>query len=278
MTGLREYIVPSKINLGLEILSRRPDGYHEINTVFYRTLEPHDVITVSDAEFFRITCSDPSLVGEGNLMYRAAHRFADQFGLELPSIEVHLEKRIPMGAGLGGGSSDAATMLSILSEFSNGISVPAELTASIGADVPFFFTGAKAAVATGIGEQLTPIDFDLHAAVLIVLDPAIHVSTREAYAGLRLPLTPIATNFADLFDGAVDLSDLQDHLRNDFEATVFQQYPKLSSIKQSLLDRGADLALMSGSGSAIFGLFEDVSVAEDAKRWFEADDLLVFLS
>ncbi len=285
MTGIREYIAPGKINLGLEVLSKRPDGYHEINTVFYRVLEPHDVITVRDAEFFRVTCSDPSLASDENLMVRAAHKFASWSGLELPHIEVHLEKRIPMGAGLGGGSSDAAMMLKILSEYSplasrrSGVLARREgVGGEVGADVPFFLSGAKAAIATGIGETLKPIDFDLNAAVLIILDPAIHVSTREAYAGVRLSANPIATNFSDLFSDRNDVSDLKRHIRNDFEPSIFHRYPKLAEIKQSLLDRGADLALMSGSGSAIFGLFQDFEKAEAAKQRFESEGLLAFLS
>jgi 4-diphosphocytidyl-2-C-methyl-D-erythritol kinase len=283
MTGIREYIATSKINLGLEVLSKRPDGYHEINTVFYRVLEPHDVITVTDAEFFHVTCSDPSLPSDENLMTRAANAWrspivGDGLGCVLPPIQVHLEKRIPMGSGLGGGSSDAAMMLNILSEHTSGLSAPINLAASIGADVPFFLSGAKAALATGIGEKLTPIDFDLHAAVLIIVDPAIRVSTREAYAGLQLSTHPFATNLADLFKDLSGLNDLRGLLRNDFEPSIFQRHPKLASIKQSLLDRGADLALMSGSGSAIFGLFEDVATAEEAKQRFEAEGLLAFLS
>lgn len=272
-----EYIVPCKINLGLEILAKRTDGYHELNTVFYRVLEPHDLITVRESENFQFTCSDPSLATSENLGMKAAAAWQKYLGCDLPNIHVHLDKRIPMGAGLGGGSSDAATMLQILNEHQTiSESALARIAASIGADVPFFLSNAKAAIASGIGEELTPFDLDLSMTILIVFDPTIQVSTREAYAGVAM--NPVATNYNELLKDTEDVRDLKDYLRNDFEPTIFVKHPKLAAIKQSLYDRGASVALMSGSGSALFGLFEDVDVANEAKRQFDAEDLKAFLS
>jgi 4-diphosphocytidyl-2-C-methyl-D-erythritol kinase len=275
---IREYIVPCKINLGLEVLAKRPDGYHELNTVFYRVMEPHDRITITESEYFHFTCSDPSLATSDNLVTRAANAWHRHLACALPNIHVHLDKRIPMGAGLGGGSSDAATILQILNE-GNAIADDEllRMAASTGADVPFFLSNTKAAVATGIGEVLTPIELDLNASVLIVFDPSIHISTKEAYAGLKLAKQPIATNFGDLFNGTESLDDLDGVLRNDFEESIFAMHPKLALVKQQLYDHGASVALMSGSGSAVFGLFESEEVAASAKKEFSKHGMLAYL-
>src|SRR5438045_3338287 len=195
---IREFIVPCKINLSLEVLFNRQDGYHELNTVFYRVMEPHDVISVTESEFFRFTCSDASLATGDNLIMKAAHAWSNASGKALPNIHVHLDKRIPMGAGLGGGSSDAAMMLQILDDDEAlGEDELRKLVASIGADVPFFLSKEKAAIARGIGDILTPIDMDLNASLLIIFDPNIHVSTKEAYTGI-VP-NSVATNYSELF-------------------------------------------------------------------------------
>ena len=276
---IREYIVPCKINLGLEVLLKRADGYHELNTVFYRVMEPHDRITITESEYFRFTCSDSSLATNDNLIMRATTAWRSHFGRELPNIHVHLDKRIPMGAGLGGGSSDAATMLQILNE-EDAIADEEmlKIASSTGADVPFFVNNSKAAIASGIGELLTPIELELHASILIVFDPSIHVSTKEAYAGLQLAPQSIASNYEGLFKNIKSLDDLDGALRNDFEASIFAKHPKLARVKQQLYDRGASVALMSGSGSAVFGLFESEEMASDAKKAFVAEGLAAFLS
>ncbi len=275
-------IAPAKINLGLEVLYERPDGYHEISTLFYRVREPYDEITVTHAGYFRLTCSDPSLpVDEVNLMIRAARAFEEFTGQPLPPLLIHLEKRIPMGAGLGGGSSDAAAMLRIL--FETAETPPAmnemmKLAAKIGADVPFFLSGESAASARGIGEKLSPVEAHLPAALLIVVDPTIHVSTREAYAALSPTPRPISVDYARFFEHTPLLRTWKEALHNDFEPEIFRRYPKLAEIKHALYVRGAGFALMSGSGSALYGLFEDVKAAERAKQLFESEGLLAFLN
>jgi len=199
----------------------------------------------------------------------------------LPPIHIHLEKCIPTGAGLGGGSSDAAIMLQILSDHSE--EAPSrkdlmQLAAQIGADVPFFLTGDKAAMARGIGEKLTSLDFDLSAFVLIVMDPEIHVSTKDAYASLAPNPSPRNTDFESLFEETPPLSQLKEELSNDFEPEIFRQHPSLARLKHAIYARGAGFALMSGSGSAIFGLFNDEGKAKTAKAAFEAENVQAFLS
>ncbi len=275
-------IAPAKINLGLEVLYERPDGYHEIRTLFCSVAEPHDTITVTHAGFFRLTCSDESLpVDDRNLMMRAARAFEQQTRRPLPPLLIHLEKRIPMGAGLGGGSSDAAAMLRILYEHTE--APPAmeemiELATTLGADVPFFFSGAPAASARGIGEKLTPIPVHLPAGVLIVVDPRIHVSTREAYAALPSTSRPATVDYARFFEHTPILRSWKETFRNDFELEIFRWYPRLAEIKHALYARGAGFALLSGSGSALYGLFEDVEIAKKAKQSFEDEGLLAFLN
>jgi 4-diphosphocytidyl-2-C-methyl-D-erythritol kinase len=282
MTEIKRYTAPCKINLGLEVLYKRGDGYHELNTLFYRVLEPHDSVVVTPSEFFRLTCSDPTLpIDSRNLMMRAANAFQKLTEKPLPPIHVHLEKHIPTGAGLGGGSSDAAIMLQILSDRSEVAPYRKDLihlATQIGADVPFFLAGDKAAMARGIGEKLTPLDFDLSAFVLIVMDPEIHVSTKDAYASLSPNPSPRNTDFESLFEETPPLSQLKEELSNDFEPEIFRQHPKLARLKHAMYARGAGFALMSGSGSAIFGLFDDGPKAKEAKAAFETEGLKAWLS
>ena len=275
----------AKINLGLEVLSERLDGYHEISTLFLRVSEPHDRLTVTRAGFFRATSSDPSLpMDDANLVLRAARGFEQLTGAPLPTLLVHLEKRIPMGAGLGGGSSDAAAMLQLLREHTRAqhpLLAEGELlnlAAKIGADVPFFLTGAHAAAARGIGEILTPIEVKMPGSILIVVDPAVHVSTREAYAMLSPTPKAPSVDYAKFFETPRKLKAWREVLHNDFEPGIFRRYPKLAEIKHALYSRGAGFALMSGSGSAVYGIFEDLEMAQKAKQSFQDESLLAFLN
>ena len=282
MQEIGRYIAYSKINLGLEVLRKRDDGYHEINTLFYRVLEPHDSISVEEFDVFQLTCSESSLPTDSrNLMMRAANKFSEAFGLPLPPIHVHLDKQIPMGAGLGGGSSDAAIMLEILRDRSDAppsMSDLMKLAATIGADVPFFLSGEKAAVAQGIGEKLAPITIELACSVLIVKDPSVQVSTREAYRTLSVNPESKPTDYFALFEEPPPIGEFDKYLRNDFEPSIFERYPRLAEIKEELYTAGAAFAMMSGSGSAIFGLFEDYLPAQDARDRFERKGMNAFLS
>jgi 4-diphosphocytidyl-2-C-methyl-D-erythritol kinase len=170
-------------------------------------------------------------------------------------------------------------MLEIMQDYAGGIDndTLSKLGAQIGADVPFFMIGGLAAAAQGIGDELTPIDLELEHSILIVKDPQIFVSTKEAYEGLEIGQAEIH-DFTALFETEVSLEEMKAELRNDFEPTVFRRYPRLQQIKQALYDRGAGFALMSGSGSSIYGLFEDASEAIEASLQFESEGLQTFLS
>jgi 4-diphosphocytidyl-2-C-methyl-D-erythritol kinase len=275
------YTAPSKINLGLEVVRRRSDGYHDINTVFYRLLEPRDTIRVEQTDIFQLTCSDSSLPSDArNLMMQAAHAYSEAAGCSIPSIHVHLEKQIPMGAGLGGGSSDAATMLQIIRDHAEVVLDPEEvlkIAVRLGADVPFFLTQRLAAIGTGLGEVLTPVDLEISMSILVVKDPTIYVSTKEAYDGV-VPNVNLVHDFSSLFESELSLEEMRSELRNDFEPTVFARHPRLDRIKHDMYERGSGFALMSGSGSSIYGLFEDPASAQEASLDFESEGLLTFVN
>lgn len=282
---LQTILAPAKINLGLEVLFKRPDGYHEINTLFYRVSEPHDVITVTRSGFFQLTSSIDLPDESSNIMIRATHEFEKLASQPLPRIHVHLDKQIPIGAGLGGGSSDAAAMLQILREQSeNPPSMPdmMSIAAKIGADVPFFLSGEIAAQASGIGEKLSPTTSPLFPksapSILIVVDPAIQVSTREAYTTISTSAESGRLDYAEWTSARRALREWREHLRNDFEPEIFRRHPRLASIKHTMYTRGAEFSLMSGSGSAVYGLFEKMEKAINAKELFQSEGLNSFLS
>ncbi len=253
----------AKINLGLHVTARREDGYHDLETIFY-PIGMKDALEIipltdgsaTDEEPYRLFQSGITLQGsqEENLVVKAWRLIAAE--KQLPPVEIHLLKTIPFGAGLGGGSSDAATMLQLLNDtFSLGYS-DSELTARatrLGADCAFFIQN-RPALATGIGDILEPVALDLSGMTLVVVKPDVWVSTAEAYAMIR-PHQP-AMSLREVI--ALPVSDWKERMKNDFEAPVFKKYPEIWHLKQQLYDHGALYASMSGSGSAVYGLFEVV--------------------
>lgn len=269
---------PAKLNLGLHVVRRRADGYHDLRTVFVR-IPWADSVAVEPAEELVLTCTDGRLpVDERNLVVRAAQALRKVTGTT-HGARIHLEKQIPTGAGLGGGSSDAATTLRLLNELWELSLADDELAvigADLGSDVPFFF-GPPAAVGEGRGEILRPLldaDGDPYVVPyhLCVVVPQVAVSTKEAYA----LVTPREDRGLDsgpqLLEEVVlsnDLDRWRRELVNDFEPAVFARYPEIASVKQMLIDAGAGFAAMSGSGSAVFGVFEqdaEVTAAVEAAR------------
>ena len=247
----------AKINLGLNVVSRRPDGYHNLETVFY-PVPIFDTLNIEPATdgLTRLTVVGHPVEGdpEQNLVMRAYRMLQADFGL--PSVHITLDKQIPMQAGMGGGSSDGAYTLRLLnSMFALSLS-EAELqhyAARLGADCAFFVT-AHPAYAEGIGDKLDPIPLALTGYYLAVVKPPIAVSTREAYAGIT-PQKP-RKNCREVVKQPV--STWRDELVNDFEESIFALHPTIASIKQRLYDLGADYAVMSGSGSSVVGLFREV--------------------
>lgn len=254
----------AKINLGLNIVSKRPDGYHNLETVFY-PIPLTDALEIKymDEKFpsespcdLKTTGNDVDCNEEDNLVIKAYQLLAADF--QLPRVHAHLVKRIPTQAGLGGGSSDAAYMIRLLDErFRLNIGIPEmeRYAAKLGADCAFFIT-ADPSYAEGIGDVLMPADVPgagLGGYYLAVVKPSVAVSTRDAYAAI-VPKTP-AKCCRDIVRQPIET--WKDELVNDFEAPIFAMHPELAAIKQSLYDAGAVYAAMSGSGSALFGIFRE---------------------
>lgn len=254
----------AKINLGLNIVSKRPDGYHNLETVFY-PIPLTDALEIKymDEKFpsespcdLKITGNDIDCNEEDNLVIKAYQLLAADF--QLPRVHAHLVKRIPTQAGLGGGSSDAAYMIRLLDErFRLNIGIPEmeRYAAKLGADCAFFIT-ADPSYAEGIGDVLMPADVPgagLGGYYLAVVKPSVAVSTRDAYAAI-VPKTP-AKCCRDIVRQPIET--WKDELVNDFEAPIFAMHPELAAIKQRLYDAGAVYAAMSGSGSALFGIFRE---------------------
>lgn len=243
-----------KINLGLNITERRPDGYHNLQTIFY-PVPLYDELTIEEgkAEDVLTLCGHP-LDGDvqDNLVLRAV-RLLRQEGFQLPPLSIDLRKVIPSGAGLGGGSSDAACMVKTL-VLRYGLPLSTEqmerLVARLGADCPFFIN-PRPLYAEGIGDEFTPISLDLSGWFLVLVKPDVHVSTREAYAGVH-PHQPACSL---LETAKLPVGQWRGKMVNDFEESIFANYPLLAEIKQELYRLGAEYAAMSGSGSTLFGLF-----------------------
>lgn len=253
----------AKINLGLNIVARRPDGYHDLETVFY-PIPLCDVLEVKrmDGAFPSDTSCDLKITGnvvdgneQDNLVVRAYRLLARDH--QLDRVHVHLYKRIPSQAGLGGGSSDAAFMIRLLNErfrLNIGKVEMEHYAAMLGADCSFFIT-AEPAYATGIGNILSPAEGpaeQLCGHSLVVVKPEISVSTREAYAAIA-PQKPVRC-CRDIVRQPVET--WKDGLTNDFEVPVFAVHPELRTVKEALYRSGAVYAQMSGSGSAFFGIFQ----------------------
>lgn len=247
-----------KINLGLSITEKRPDGYHNLETVFYPVaLEDALEIRTSSATApdrkFILHQHGLEIAGkpEDNLVAKAYQLLDEKFNL--PPIDIHLYKHIPSGAGLGGGSSDAAFMLKLLNEHFH-LNLPdnqlEEYAATLGADCAFFIRN-KPTFAEGIGNIFSPIELSLSGYGIMIVKPDIFVSTREAFSNIhpKRPEHPIK----EVIQRPV--SEWKEALINDFEASVFPLHPAIEAIKQELYNQGAAYASMSGSGSSVFGLF-----------------------
>lgn len=253
----------AKINLGLNIVSKREDGYHNLETVFY-PIPLYDALEIKymDEKFPSQVACDLKVTGnsvecdeQNNLVVKAYNLLAEDYNL--PRVHAHLYKHIPSQAGLGGGSSDAAFMIRLLDErFRLNIGNPEmeKYAARLGADCAFFIE-AEPAYAEGIGDELMPVDGpkgNLNGYYLAIVKPDIAVSTKEAYAAI----TPTATSKSCREIVRQPIETWKEEMVNDFEAPIFKLHPELAEIKEKLYQQGAKYAAMSGSGSALFGIFE----------------------
>lgn len=243
-----------KINLGLNVVERRSDGYHNLQTIFY-PVPLYDELTIRESEGEDVLMlGGNTLEGDvqDNLVLRAV-RLLRQEGFSVPPLSIDLKKVIPSGAGLGGGSSDAACMVTTLARFYN-LPLSEEqmksLVGKLGADCPFFIN-PRPFYAEGIGDVFTPISLNLSGWYLMLVKPEVYVSTREAYAGVH----PHMPAYSLLETIKLPVGQWVGRMVNDFEESIFSNHPLLAEIKQELYHQGAAYASMSGSGSTIFGLF-----------------------
>ena len=250
----------AKINLGLHVLRKRTDGFHDIETCMY-PIPVKEALEIIPSKSFSFSHSGISIPGDSsnNLIVKAYQLLSSDFP-ETPAIAAHLHKRIPIGAGLGGGSADAAFALNLLNQlFSLGLDAKQleNYASQLGSDCPFFIQN-NPQMAEGRGEKLTPFPIDLSGNWLYLIHPGIHIGTKEAYGGIQPKLSE-----KDLKTILSDQSSWKSQLVNDFEKGVFANHPEIATIKEKLYAAGAWYAAMSGSGSAVFGLFKDRPEAID---------------
>ncbi len=247
----------AKINIGLFVTGKRPDGFHNLETVFY-PVGLSDVLEIAEGNgcpgeyIFHNTGIDVGCEPEKNLIIKAYLLLAAAY--RLPAVNIHLHKVIPFGAGLGGGSADAAFMLKALNEYFE-LHLPEqklmELAAALGSDCAFFIRNHPV-FATGKGELLEDIQLSLADYQIVVVKPTAGVSTPEAYAWIVPGPAPV--HLQEI--GKWTVTDWKERVYNDFEKTVFLKYPEVAALKQKLYESGALYASMTGSGSAVFGIFE----------------------
>jgi 4-diphosphocytidyl-2-C-methyl-D-erythritol kinase len=245
---------PAKINLGLNILRKREDGYHDIDTCMVE-IPFTDILEVSESESFKFLQTGITINGTGgtNLCEKAYQLMRKEF--EIGPVRIHLRKQIPVGAGLGGGSADATyTLLALNQLFQLQLSFQKlkELSSELGSDCPFFVEGMPQ-IAQGRGEILTTVEMDLSNLYLALLNPGIHVGTKEAYDGVSVGENIVSIE--EIVQKPIDQWNVL--LKNDFETSVFLQHPKIQKLKESLYQSGAIYAAMSGSGSSVYGVFTE---------------------
>ena len=248
----------AKINLGLNIVEKRPDGYHNLETIFY-PINLQDALEVTRRENndkeYTLHISGSPLEGEpeDNLVVKAYKLLKKDYPGLLP-VDIHMYKHIPAGAGLGGGSSDAACMIKLLNDkFSLGLSTERmeEYAVKLGADCAFFIRN-KPVFATGIGNLFEPVELSLKGYHIILIKPDIFVSTRDAFAEIK-PVRP-AVSLQEVVKQPMET--WKNSMKNDFEDSVFKKFPEIAAIKDELYDLGAVYAAMSGSGSSVYGIFK----------------------
>jgi 4-diphosphocytidyl-2-C-methyl-D-erythritol kinase len=249
----------AKINIGLNIIAKRDDGFHDIQSVFYpvNLCDALEVVenTETGAERFAFSSSGIEIPGDAtdNLCYFAYHLVSQDY--PLPNVKVHLHKHIPIGAGLGGGSSDAAFFIKLLNDkFELGISWGEmhNYARQLGSDCSFFISN-KPAFAEGRGDEYESMKLDLSAYFVVLVYPQIHINTAKAYSGVK-PKHPSRSLENDILN--LPIGEWKGLVHNDFEDSVFLQFPEIKSIKEKLYSHGAVYAAMSGSGSTVFGIFE----------------------
>ncbi len=244
-----------KINLGLYVTNKRSDGYHDIETAFYPVMF-QDVLEIVPATTATLHLSGITVAGNqaDNLVWKAYQLLQGQFPGKVPAFDIYLNKTIPMGAGLGGGSADGAFMLQLVNRYCQlGLSneAMAALALQLGSDCPFFIYNTPQ-FAKGRGEKMAPLPISLSAYSIQLICPAVHVSTRDAFSAIVPKPAPVGLSQL----ASIPVTEWRGLVSNDFEAPVFLKHPALADIKTQLYTQGAIYASMSGSGSALYGIFK----------------------
>ena len=243
----------AKINLGLNIIKKRNDGYHEISSIFYPVSQIYDILEIIPSSIFNFSSSGIPIPGkkEDNLCVRAYKLLKSEFNIGC--VKIHLHKQIPIGGGLGGGSSNGSlTLIALNNIFNLNLSTEQleKYALKLGADCPFFIQN-KPKYVTGIGDTMTSINLDLSRFTFKFNFSSIHINTKEAYDEIIPKNTRL--NLVSLIKNPVNL--WKENLHNDFEDLIFSKYPKLEKIKNKFYDDGADYVSMSGSGCVIYALY-----------------------
>lgn len=254
---------PAKINLGLNVLFKREDGFHELDTCMV-PVPFYDVLELLPAEEFSFHQSGILIPGkmEENLCFKAYRLMVENFSI--PPVYIHLRKIIPMGAGLGGGSADAAYVLKGLKELFNvdcSENRLEELAAQLGSDCPFFVKN-EAQIAKGRGEILSSCKLDLTGYFIKIINPGIHIGTKEAYAGIVFGENQVSVK--QIVEGPIE--NWKDQLKNDFETSAFANHPILKEIKEKMYAEGAIYAAMSGSGSTMYGIYRSEPESTNSEK------------
>jgi 4-diphosphocytidyl-2-C-methyl-D-erythritol kinase len=258
----------AKINFALDVLYKREDGFHELRTI-YQTISLHDRLTISETESaIEIVCDNAQVpCDETNLVYQAGVKLRRAAGVKA-GARIEIEKRIPVAAGMGGGSSNAAATLMALEKLWRLTMDEREMfaiAASLGSDVPLFLIGGTL-LGVGRGEEVYPIE-EVESANLLLVNPGVAVSTAAAYSSLRrLTREASPRKIPFTFFAAKGIRELPLVARNDFEEVVLVTHPEIAAVKEKLYRFGAKLALMSGSGSTVFAVFDNLETSEQAQQ------------
>lgn len=244
----------AKINIGLNVIRRREDGYHDLETIFY-PLFIQEAVEIIESDNLKFSASGIKIPGDANdnICVKAYHLLKRDY--DLPPIHIHLHKHIPIGAGLGGGSADAAFLIKLINEkFALGITVAQmeNYSRRLGSDCAFFIKN-KPVYAVGKGDVFEPVTLDLSVYHKVLIMPPVHVSTKDAYSGVKPKQAKVSLK--ELINLRVE--EWKFVIENDFEHSVFSKYPVIADLKKTLYDQGAIYASMSGSGASVYGLFRE---------------------
>lgn len=267
----------SKINLGLYVLKKRYDGYHNIKTIFYPLLLS-DEMTFEKSDISSISSNSEEVSKLKSNIVQKTIDFVEEKVDKNFKLKIFIDKRIPMGAGLGGGSSNAAVTLKALNELYNlklDYETLSDIALEIGSDVPYFLN-PKPAFAESRGEKIKPISLEINYPILIV-NPGIKISTKSAFNKI-IPQKSNHEYLEELAKGNLELDSIKNRILNDFESMIFSEYPAISEVKTELYELGAEFALMTGTGSTVFGIFSNLQRAYTAEDYFNQKRYFTYLN